>query len=158
VVTSMTTFGGFIFDSVEVSSPDCPCEWTDSVPSVFYLFMTVLKCPRLTAPVNDRIQSRVCSICFLFLTVLKCPRLTAPVNGLIQSRVCSNYYGATCQVGCTSAFNLQGGTGTVTCQKVGNVAQWTPAVSTLQCKGSMNMFIVIQLKACVTICSTVKLL
>ncbi|XP_056011221.1 deleted in malignant brain tumors 1 protein-like [Ostrea edulis] len=78
-------------------------------------------------------RSSSCSFTITVI-VLKCPRLTPPVNGLIVSRMCSNYYGATCQVGCTSAFNLQGGSGTVTCQKSGSVAQWTPDVSTLQCK------------------------
>lgn len=68
------------------------------------------------------------------VNVLNCPALSPPVNGMILSPGCGNYYGATCQVGCMAGFNLQGGSATVTCQKNGNGAQWSPATSTLQCK------------------------
>lgn len=71
-------------------------------------------------------------------SVLNCPALSPPVNGMILSPGCGNYYGATCQVGCMAGFNLQGGSATVTCQKNGNGAQWSPATSTLQCKGKVT--------------------
>lgn len=69
--------------------------------------------------------------------VLTCPPLTPPTNGMILSPTCSSYYGATCQLGCVSGFNLQGGSATVTCQKNGNSAQWTPDPSSLQCTGKL---------------------
>lgn len=77
-------------------------------------------------------RSSSCSFT-ITVNVLTCPPLTPPTNGMILSPTCSSYYGATCQLGCVSGFNLQGGSATVTCQKNGNSAQWTPDPSSLQC-------------------------
>ncbi|XP_062572436.1 deleted in malignant brain tumors 1 protein-like [Saccostrea cucullata] len=77
-------------------------------------------------------RSSSCSFT-ITVTVLTCPVLTPPTNGQIMSLQCSRNYGSTCRVGCISGFNLKGSS-TVTCQKSGNAAQWTPATSSLQCQ------------------------